>query len=56
MEVRNWHVKDIYFNECERDNAVSHVERMKKSGWRLESEDMGSDEYDYCFQMMKDGK
>ncbi len=53
MEISNWHVKDIYFNEDERNKVEKFVARMERNGWDNEGEETGGDEFDNCIQMKK---
>ena len=57
MNIRTWQVKDIYFNESEREQVDKHIEKLKLSGWWIREEDTstGIDEYEFCTQLHKDG-
>ena len=55
MEIRNWMVKDVYFDEEDRQKAEKLIDKWIDAGWRKESEDSGGT-FEICVQLMNDGR
>ena len=52
MEVRKWHVVDVFYNEEDAGKAAKIVKKYQRQGYSLESQDRG-EPYDNCDQLMK---
>jgi hypothetical protein len=57
IEIRKWHVLDIYYKNEDREEAMKLVVEYTYNGWSLENEDdAGNKDYDGVFQLMKHDK
>ena len=52
MEVRKWHVVDIFYNDYEAEEAAKMVKHYQRRGYSLESQDAG-EPFDNCDQLIK---
>lgn len=54
IQIRKWHVLDLYFNEVNEKEVEELVKEYVKKGWRIEDLDYASVRgYDSSYQLMK---
>lgn len=52
MEIRKWHVVDVFYNDHEAGAAEMEVKKYIKQGYSLEAQDSG-EPFDNCDQLIK---
>ena len=52
MEIRKWHVVDIFYNEEDKAEAAKAVKHYQRQGYSLEAQDSGTP-FDNCDQLIK---
>ncbi len=56
VEIRVYHVMDIYYNESDMESVEALIEEYKAKGWSDENYDYGHREFDSCVQLTKYNK
>lgn len=56
IEIRDWRVIDIYYNEADEEKVQKVIEQYHKKGYKYQQTDNGAGKYDNCAQLITDTK
>ena len=54
MDIRRWHITDIYYLAGEQEKAKKHADNLVKNyGWTMGDDDEAIEPYEGCIQLHK---